>query len=93
MNVLKVSSKSRVNLVAGSISKSLRESESCQVKAIGAGAVNQAIKAIAVAKQYLVEDKINIYCVPEFTSVSIENQNETAIIINVYKGELVCKII
>ncbi len=79
MDVLKVSAKSRSTAVAGAIAGVIREIGHAEVQAIGAGAVNQAIKAIAIARGYLAEDGIDIVCVPSFTEVSISDQERTAV--------------
>jgi stage V sporulation protein S len=77
--VLKVSAKSRPSAVAGAIAGVVREARRAEVQAIGAGATNQAVKAIAIARAYLVEDEINMICVPEFIDVLIDNEERTAI--------------
>jgi len=79
MNVIKVSSQSRTSAVAGAIAGVMREHGRAEVQAIGAGAVNQAIKAIAIARGYLHEDGIDIICIPEFTSVDISGKERTAL--------------
>ncbi len=79
MNVIKVSADSRTSAVAGAIAGVVREQRRAEVQAIGAGAVNQAVKAIAIARGYLQEDGLHIYCLPEFTSVDIEGKERTAI--------------
>jgi stage V sporulation protein S len=77
--VLKVSAKSRPSAVAGAIAGVVREVRRAEVQAIGAGATNQAVKAIAIARDYLAEDEIDIICIPEFIDVIIENEERTAI--------------
>ena len=79
MDVFKVSARSRSTSVAGAIAGVIREGTHAEVQAIGAGAVNQAIKAIAIARSYLVKDNIDIICVPTFVEVDIEGQERTAI--------------
>lgn len=79
MELLKVSAKSNPNLVAGAIAGILRENKEVELQAIGAGSVNQAVKAIAVAKSFLEEDAIRIACVPAFTEVSVGEESRTAI--------------
>jgi len=79
MNIIKVSANSRTAAVAGAIAGVVRESRFAEVQSIGAGAVNQAIKAIILAKGYLSNDGINIICVPEFVDVEIEGKVRTAI--------------
>jgi stage V sporulation protein S len=77
--VLKVSTRSRPSAVAGAIAGVIRESGVAEVQSIGAGATNQAIKAIAIARSYLNEEQIDIICVPSFIDVAIENEERTAI--------------
>ncbi|OIK16887.1 stage V sporulation protein S [Bacillus sp. MUM 116] len=78
-NVLKVSSKSNPNSVAGAIAGILRESGNTEIQAIGAGALNQAIKAIAIARGFVAPSGLNLVFVPAFTDVIINNENKTAI--------------
>jgi stage V sporulation protein S len=77
--MLKVSTRSRPSAVAGAIAGVIREVGTAEVQSIGAGATNQAIKAIAIARSYLREDGIDISCVPSFIDISIDNQERTAI--------------
>jgi len=79
MEILKVSAKSRSTAVAGAIAGVIRESGRAEVQAIGAGAVNQAVKAVAIARGYLAEDGITIVCMPAFVEVMIGEQERTAI--------------
>ncbi len=79
MNIIKVSSESRTSAVAGAIAGVVREQNHADVQAIGAGAVNQAVKAVAIARGYLQEDGIDIICIPEFTTVDIGGKERTAI--------------
>ena len=79
MELLKVSAKSNPNLVAGAIAGITRENKEVELQAIGAGSVNQAIKAIAVARVFLEEDGIAIACVPAFTEVEVGDESRTAI--------------
>lgn len=79
MNIIKVSANSRTAAVAGAIAGVMREHRFAEVQSIGAGAVNQAIKAVILAKGYLVNDGIDIICVPEFVDVDIEGKVRTAI--------------
>jgi stage V sporulation protein S len=79
MNVIKVSANSRTAAVAGAIAGVMREHRFAEVQSIGAGAVNQSIKAIILAKGYLVNDGIDIVCVPEFVDVDIDGKIRTAI--------------
>jgi stage V sporulation protein S len=79
MNVIKVSARSRTASVAGAIAGVIRESGRAEVQAIGAGAVNQAVKAIAIATGYLAEEDVHVVCVPSFVEVAIEEQERTAV--------------
>ncbi len=79
VNIIKVSAESRTSAVAGAIAGVVREANRAEVQAIGAGAVNQAVKAVAIARGYLHEDGLNIVCVPEFTTVDIDGKERTAI--------------
>jgi stage V sporulation protein S len=77
--VLKVSTRSRPSAVAGAIAGVIRESGAAEVQSIGAGATNQAIKAVAIARSYLSEEGVDIVCVPSFIDVAIDDEERTAI--------------
>jgi stage V sporulation protein S len=79
MNIIKVSAQSRTAAVAGAIAGVMREVNRAEVQAIGAGAVNQAVKAIIIAKGYLAEEGVNLVCSPSFVEVMIDAQERTAI--------------
>ncbi len=79
MDVIKVSGASRTSAVAGAIAGVFREHKRAEVQAIGAGAVNQALKATVLARSYLLEDGYSIYCTPEFADVEIDGKVRTAI--------------
>ncbi len=79
MNVIKVSATSRTSAVAGAIAGVIREHKHAEVQAIGAGAVNQAIKALVLAIGYLKNDGIDVVCVPQFVDVEIDGNTRTAI--------------
>jgi stage V sporulation protein S len=79
MDVIKVSANSRTSAVAGAIAGVIREHNRAEVQAIGAGAVNQAIKALVLATGYLKNDGIDVACVPEFADVQIDDKVRTAI--------------
>jgi stage V sporulation protein S len=83
MDVIKVAVHSRTSLVAGAIAGVYRENGGAEVQAIGAGAVNQAIKAIAIAKGYLAEEGRNIVFIPSFVEVEIEGEVRTAVRLSV----------
>ncbi len=78
-DVIKVSAKSRSTAVAGAIAGVIREHRYAEVQAIGAGAVNQAVKALAIARGYLSRDEIDIVFTPFFTEVMIDGQERTAV--------------
>ena len=79
MEVLKVSSKSNPNSVAGALAGVLREKGSAEIQAIGAGALNQAVKAIAIARGFVAPSGMDLVCVPAFTDINIEGDQKTAI--------------
>ena len=79
MDTIKVSATSRTAAVAGAIAGMVREHHRAVVQAIGAGAVNQAVKALILATGYLREDGILVTCVPEFADVIIEDKVRTAV--------------
>jgi stage V sporulation protein S len=79
MSVIKVSARSRTASVAGAIAGVLREAGRAEVQAIGAGAVNQAIKAIAIASGYMADEGVHIVCVPSFVDIAIDDQERTAV--------------
>lgn len=79
MDIVKVSARSRSTAVAGAIAGVVREHGRAEAQAIGAGAVNQTIKAIAIARGYLALDGIDVICIPAFVEVDIEGQERTAI--------------
>jgi stage V sporulation protein S len=79
MDIIKVSTRSRSTSVAGAIAGVIREHGRAEVQAIGAGAVNQAIKAVAIARGYLALDGIDVICIPAFTEVAIDGQERTAV--------------
>ncbi len=77
--IIKVSARSRSTAVAGAIAGVMRQHGSAEVQAIGAGAVNQAVKALAIARGYLERDDIDIVATPYFTEVEIDGQERTAV--------------
>lgn len=79
METIKVSAKSRSTAVAGAIAGVIRENRHAEVQAIGAGAVNQAVKAVAIARGYLEQDGLDIVCIPTFTEVDISGEERTAV--------------
>lgn len=77
--ILKVSARSRPSAVAGAIAGVVRAYGRAEVQAIGAGATNQAVKASAIARDYLRETGIDAVCLPAFIDVTIDNEDRTAI--------------
>ena len=78
-DIIKVSARSRSTAVAGAIAGVIRQHNMAEVQAIGAGAVNQAVKALAIARGYLERDEIDIVTIPYFTEVDIDGQERTAV--------------
>jgi stage V sporulation protein S len=85
---LKVSAKSNPNAVAGALAAVLRERETAEVQAVGAGAINQAIKAVAIARSYLRGAKLDVVCTPSFVLVLIDESERTAISLQVERRAL-----
>ena len=79
MDVIKVKAVSRTAAVAGAIAGIFRDLKHAEVQAIGAGAVNQAVKAMVLAKNFLAQDGIEVVFTPEFVNVEIEGKVRTAI--------------
>lgn len=79
MEILKVSSKSKPNSVAGALANAFKEKGVIEIQAVGAGALNQAIKAVAIARGYIAPTGKDIYCIPAFSDISIEGEERTAI--------------
>ena len=79
MDLIKVAATSRTSAVAGAIAGVVREHHRAEVQAIGAGAINQAVKAIILATGYLKDDGIFVVFMPEFTEVTIDDKIRTAI--------------
>ena len=86
INILKVSSKSNPNSVAGAIAGQIKESGKVEIQAIGAGALNQAIKAIAIARGFVAPGGIDLVCIPAFADVEVEGEDRTGIKL-IVKGE------
>lgn len=79
MEVLKVSANSQPKSVAGAIAAVLREKGSVEVQAVGAGAVNQSVKSIAIARGYVAPNGIDLICIPAFAKIEIDGEERTAI--------------
>jgi len=78
-DVLKVAADSKPKAVAGALAAVLREKGSVELQAVGAGAVNQAVKAIAIARGYVAPNGMDLIAIPAFTKVEIEGEERTAI--------------
>lgn len=78
-NVLKISSKSEPNLVAGAIAGLIKEYNKAELHAIGAGALNQAVKSIAIARGYVAPSGMDLVCIPAFMEVEVEGEARTGI--------------
>ena len=79
MEVLKVAANSSPNSVAGALAGVLREKGNAELQAIGAGALNQAIKAVAIARGFVAPSGIDLICIPAFTDIEIDGEERTAI--------------
>ena len=79
MEVLKISSKSNPNSVAGAIAGLVKESTRAEMQAIGAGALNQAIKAVAIARGFVAPAGVDLICIPAFAEVQVEGEDRTGI--------------
>lgn len=79
METLKVSSKSNPSSVAGALANVFKEQNNVEIQAVGAGAINQAIKAIAIARGYVAPSGKNLICIPAFSDISIDGEERTAI--------------
>ena len=77
--ILKISSKSNPNSVAGAIVGVLKENKKVEMQAIGAGALNQVVKAIAIARGFVAPSGIDLVCIPAFAEVEVEEENRTGI--------------
>jgi stage V sporulation protein S len=81
MEVLKVSSKSNPNSCAGAMAGVIRQYGSVEVQVVGAGALNQAVKAIAIARGYLAPSGVDLVCVPSFKDIEIDGEGRTALLL------------
>ena len=78
-SMLKVSAKSSPNAVAGALAAVLRDRESAEMQAVGAGAINQAVKAVAIARSYLKAGNLDLQCAPSFIDIEIGGKARTGI--------------
>ena len=79
MEVLRVSTKSNPNSVAGALAGVLREKGTAELQAVGAGALNQAVKAVAIARGFVAPSGIDLVCVPAFADIEMDGEERTAI--------------
>ena len=79
MEILKVSAKSNPSSVAGALAGVLREKGAAEIQAIGAGAINQAVKAIAIARGFVAPHGMDLICIPSFMDIMIDGEERTAI--------------
>ena len=83
MEILRISSGSSPKSVAGAIAAKLRTGAVVELLAVGAGAVNQAVKAIAIAREYVASNGIDLICIPSFTIIEIDGEERTALTLSV----------
>ena len=79
MEILKVSARSNPNSVAGALAGVVREQGAAELQTVGAGALNQAVKAIAIARGFLAPTGTDLICVPAFADIEIDGEERTAI--------------
>ncbi|WNF35379.1 stage V sporulation protein S [Bacillaceae bacterium IKA-2] len=79
MEILKVSAKSSPNSVAGALAGVIRERGAAEIQVVGAGALNQSIKAVAIARGFVAPSGINLICIPAFIDIKINGEERTAI--------------
>ena len=79
MDILKISAKSSPNSIAGAIAGLVKENGKAEMQAIGAGAINQAVKAVAIARGFVAPSGMELVCSPAFTAVNIDNEDKTGI--------------
>ena len=79
MDVMKVSSKSNPNSIAGAIAGIIKEKNRVEIQAVGAGAINQAVKAVAIARGFVAPMGMDLICIPAFADIMIEEEHRTAI--------------
>ncbi len=79
VDMIRVAAQSKATAVAGAIAGIIRDHGRAEIQAIGAGAVNQAVKAMAIARGFLALEGVDVVCIPSFTDVDIDGQERTAI--------------
>lgn len=80
MEILKVSAKSSPNSVAGALAGVLRERGAAEIQAIGAGALNQAVKAVAIARGFVAPSGVDLICIPAFTDIQIDGEDRKSVV-------------
>jgi stage V sporulation protein S len=88
MEQLKVSTKSNPNSVAGAMAGVVRQAGTVEVQVVGAGALNQAIKAVAIARSYVEASGIDLVCIPSFADIEIDGEHRTAIRLRIEDANL-----
>ncbi len=83
METLKVSTRSNPNSVAGAVAGAVRQAGAVEIQVVGAGALNQAIKAVAIARGYVVASGVDLVCIPTFADIEIDGERRTAIRLSV----------
>ena len=83
METLKVSTRSNPNSVAGAVAGALRQTGAVEIQVVGAGALNQAVKAVAIARGYVAASGIDLVCIPTFADIEIDGEQRTAIRLSV----------
>jgi stage V sporulation protein S len=83
LETLKVSTRSNPNSVAGAVAGAVRQSGAVEVQVVGAGALNQAVKAVAIARGYVASAGIDLVCIPTFADIEIDGERRTAIRLSV----------
>lgn len=79
MDILKISAKSSPNSIAGAIAGLVKENGRAEMQAIGAGAINQAVKAVAIARGFVAPAGVDLICIPAFAEVQVEGEDRTGI--------------
>ena len=88
MDILKVSSKSSPNSIAGALAGVVRERGTAELQAVGAGAINPAVKAVAIARGFVAPAGVDLICIPAFTDIDINGEEKTALKIIVQPRQL-----
>mgnify|MGYP000849792609 FL=1 len=79
MEILKVSGNSQPKAVAGALAAVLRDNNTAEIQAVGAGAINQAVKAIAITRGFVAPNGIDLVAIPAFAEIDIDGESRTAI--------------